>query len=389
MIPRHSAGFQALPPYPLADVPALKRELRARGVDVIDLGVGDADLPPPPAALEALTRSAADPVNSRYAFQLGLVEFREEIARWMEGRFGTRLDPFREILPLIGSKEGIFHLPLAFVEPGDAAIIPDPGYQAYLGGTLLAGGEPFLVPLRPENDFLLPLDAVPDDVARRAKILYLNYPNNPTTAEAPLEYLRDVVEFCRRHGILLVYDNAYSEFGFDGYRPPSILEIEGAREVAVEFHSLSKTYNMTGWRIAWAAGGEAQIAALGKIKTFSDTGLPLFVQHAGTAALRAHADWVPGNLQVFRERRDVAVAILRSAGYDVRSPRSTMYLWVPLPPGSWRSSEEFARRLLLEEGVAVLPGSALGAGGEGFVRIALTLPEDRIREAAERMTRIV
>ncbi len=380
-----SSRFQSLPPYPLADVPAIKRDLRAKGVDIIDLGVGDADLAPPPAAVAALRESAEDPVNSRYSFQLGLPAFREEIARWTEGRFGVTLDPFREILPLIGSKEGIFHLPFALMDPGDVAIIPDPGYQAYLGGTVLAGGEPHIVPLRPENDFLIPLRDLPSDVVRRAKILFLNYPNNPTTAVAPREYLREAVEFCRENGIVLAYDNAYSEVAFDGYVPPSILEIEGAREVAIEYHSLSKTYNMTGWRVGWAAGGEALIAALARVKSFADTGVPFTIQHAAVAALRTQAEWLPDNLEVFRRRRDAAVDVLRSGGFVVASPRATMYLWVPLPAGP--GSETFARKLLLEEGVAVLPGASLGSGGEGFFRIALTTSEVRIREAAERIAR--
>lgn len=386
-MPQLARRFTSLPPYPLTDVPGIKRDLKARGVDVIDLGTGDADLPPPPAAVEALRGAARDPGNSRYAFQLGLVEFREEIARWMRTRFGVQVDPMREIAPLIGSKEGIFHLPFAYLEPGDVTIIPDPGYQAYLGGTVLAGGEPYIVPLRPENDFLVPLDSIPADVARRAKILYLNYPNNPTAAIAPREYLEECVEWCRRHDVILAYDNAYSEIAFDGYRPPSILEIPGARDVAIEFHSLSKTYNMTGWRIGWAVGNPEMVAALTRVKTFADTGLPFTIQHAGVAALRSHAEWVPGNVAVFQARRDAAVEALRDAGFDVPSPCGAMYLWVPLPEGT--QSEPWARRLLLEQGVALLPGKSLGDGGEGFVRIALTCSEDRLRAAAARMARML
>jgi LL-diaminopimelate aminotransferase len=377
--------FSTLPSYPLADVPALKRELRARGVDLIDLGVGDADLAPPPKAVEALIQAANDPKNSRYSFQFGLPAFREEITAWMQRRFAVGVDAYREVLPIMGSKEGIFHLPFAYLEPGDVAIIPDPGYQPYLGGTLLAGGTPHLVPLRAENDFLIPLENLPAEVVSRAKLLYLNYPNNPTTALAPREYLERAVDFCHRHGILLVYDNAYSEVAFDGYVPPSILEIEGAREVAIEFHSISKTYNMTGWRIGWAAGNEAAIVGLGKVKSFADTGVPFLMQHAGLAALRSHQEWLPGNLQTFRARRDAAVTNLRSIGFEIERPLATMYLWVPLPGG--RDSEAFARRLLLEQGVAVLPGVALGQGGEGFFRIALTVPEPRLREATERIGR--
>lgn len=386
-MPKPARRFTSLPPYPLTDVPGIKRDLKARGVDVIDLGTGDADLPPPPAAVEALRAAALDPGNSRYAFQLGLVEFREEVARWMEGRFGVRVDPMKEVAPLIGSKDGLFHLPFAYLEPGDAAIIPDPGYQAYLGGTVLAGGDPYIVPLRPEHDFLIPLDSIPADVVRRAKILYLNYPNNPTAAVAPREYLQDCVEWCRRHDVILAYDNAYSEIAFDGYRPPSILEIPGARDVAIEFHSLSKTYNMTGWRIGWAVGNPDLVAALTRVKTFADTGLPFTIQHAGVAALRSHAEWVPRNVATFQARRDAAVAALREAGFDLPTPKAAMYLWVPLPEGV--ASEPWARRLLLEQGVALLPGKSMGDGGEGFVRIALTCSEDRLRQAAARMARML
>ena len=353
-MPRYAQHCQNLPPYPLTDVPGIKRDLLARGVDVIDLGTGDADLAPPPAAVDALREAVLDPANSRYAFQLGLVEFREEIARWMKGRFGVDVDPMRDVLPLIGSKEGIFHLPFAFLDRGDFTIMPDPGYQAYLGGTVLAGGEAHLVPLRPENDFLIPLDELPAEVVKRGRILYLNYPNNPTAACAPREYLERAVEFCREHDMILAYDNAYSEIAFDGYLPPSILEIPGARDVAIEFHSLSKTYNMTGWRAGWAVGNPDLIAALQRVKTFADTGVPFSIQHAGAAALRAHGEWVPRNVATFQARRDAAVESLRAAGFDVPSPTATMYLWVPLPEGV--ESGPWARRLLLEQGVSVLPG---------------------------------
>lgn len=379
--------LSALPPYPLQDVPAIRRELRAKGVDVIDLGAGDADLAPPPAAQEALREAVLDPVNSRYGFQVGLADFREEIVRFMQRRFAVRLDAHAEVLPLIGSKEGIFHLPFALLDPGDATIVPDPGYQAYLGGTMLAGGEAHVVPLRPENRFLVPLEDVPTDVARRARILYLNYPNNPTAAEAPRAYLEDAVAFCREHDVVLAYDNAYSEVAFDGYVPPSILEIPGARDVAVEFHSLSKTFNMTGWRVGWVAGCQGIVAALQRVKTFADTGLPLFVQHGAAAALRTRDEWLPGNLEVFRRRRDAAVEGLRGVGMAVEAPRATMYLWVPLPEGT--ASEPWARRLLLEQGVAVTPGASLGAGGEGYFRIALTCTEDRLREAARRIGEVI
>lgn len=369
----------------MADLPGIKRDMRARGADLIDLGVGDADLPPPPAAVEALRVAAGDPANSRYSFQLGLAAFREEIAAFMRSRFGVGADPVRELLPIVGSKEGIFHLPFALLDRGDIAIIPEPGYQAYIGGTVLAGGEPYLVPLRREHRFLIPLRELPRDVVKRAKILYLNYPNNPTAAVASREYLQEVVAFCRENDILLAYDNAYSEVAFDGYEPPSILEIEGARDVSVEFHSISKTYNMTGWRVGWAVGSERWITALTRIKTYVDTGLPYLMQHAAVAALRTREAWLPENLEVFRRRRDVAVTALRDAGLEVDLPRATMYLWIPLPGGE--SSGDFARRLLREQAVAVLPGVALGSGGEGYFRIALTVTEERLREAAVRISR--
>ncbi|HEX6751582.1 MAG TPA: aminotransferase class I/II-fold pyridoxal phosphate-dependent enzyme [Longimicrobium sp.] len=386
-MPDLARRFRDLPPYPLTDVPGIKRDLRARGVDVIDLGTGDADLAPPPAAVQALQQAACDPNNSRYPFQLGLVPFREEIARWMGTRFGLDVDPMGEIALLIGSKEGIYHLPFAFLEPGDATIIPDPGYQAYVGGTVLAGGQPHLVPLRPENDFLVPFWELPEEVVRRTRILYLNYPNNPTAACAPREYLERAVAWCREHDVILSYDNAYSEIAYDGYRPPSVLEIPGAKEVAIEFHSLSKTYNMTGWRIGWAVGNPDLVAAVTRVKTFADTGVSLSIQHAAMAALRSHAEWVPQNVATFQRRRDAAWEAFRAAGFDLPKPAASMYLWVPLPAGV--ESEPWARRLLLEQGVAVLPGKSLGAGGEGFFRVALTQTEARLQEGAERIARMV
>jgi LL-diaminopimelate aminotransferase len=379
--------FKTFPPYPLADVPQIKRELIARGIDVIDLGAGDADLAPPPAAVSALQEAVENPAMSRYGFQLGLPAYREAVAAWMNKRFAVQLDPYSEIIPLVGSKEGLAHLAFCYVEPGDVTIVPDPGYQPYIGGTLLAGGSAYSVPLAPENDFLIPLDQIPDDVVQRARILYLNYPNNPTAAIAGREYLETAVRFCHEHAILLVYDNAYSEVAFDGYRPPSIFEIPGAQTVAVEFHSFSKTYNMTGWRLGWAAGPKPVIAALSRVKAFVDTGQFLAVQAAGKAALECHDEWVPQNIAAFKQRRDAMVSALSAAGFSVDTPRATMYLWVPMPGD--KPSEPFARRALLDEGVVIMPGSALGAGGEGFFRIALTQPPARLEEAAHRLARLL
>ena len=379
--------FDKFPAYPLADVPQIKRELIARGVDIIDLGAGDADLAAPPAAVRALQEAANNPAMSRYGFQLGLPAYREAVSAWMDKRFGVQLDPYQEIIPLVGSKEGLAHLAFCYVDPGDITIVPDPGYQPYIGGTLLAGGQAYTVPLRPEHDFLIPLAALPDNVVQRARIFYLNYPNNPTAAIAPREYLEQAVRFCQENGILLVYDNAYSEVAFDGYRPPGIFEIDGAREVAVEFHSFSKTYNMTGWRLGWAAGPASVIAALARIKAFVDTGQFLAVQAAGKAALESYDEWVPGNIAAFRERRDAMAGAMRRAGFDVKTPSATMYLWIPVP--GKQTAETFSRRALLEEGVVFMPGSALGSGGEGFFRIALTQPVARLEEAASRLARLL
>jgi LL-diaminopimelate aminotransferase len=386
-VPQLVGRFRTLPEYPLATIPQRKRDLIARGVDVIDLGAGDADLAPPPKALQALVDAAQKPAMSRYGFGLGLVAYREAIAAWMRKRFGIRFDPFTEIVPLIGSKEGIAHLALAYLEPGRIAIIPEPGYNAYQGGALLASGEPYRYALRPRTDFLVDLDEIPSETLHRTRVLYLNYPNNPTAAVAPREYLEHVVARCRELDILLVYDNAYSELAFDGYVPPSIFEIDGARDVAIEFHSLSKTYNMTGWRCGWAAASPEICSVLTKVKSFTDTGQFMAVQAAGVAAIESYDEFVPGNIATFKARRDVAVDAFRAAGFSCEVPRATMYLWIALPDGI--PSALFADRLLDEEGVVVMPGSGFGTGGEGFFRISFILSPERIAEAAKRAGRVL
>ena len=385
--PSPSQRFATLPPYPLAHIPQKKRALLARGMDVIDLGAGDADLNPPPAAIEALEQAAHTPAMHRYGFGLGLPAFREQVSAFMHERFGQTFDPMTEVVPLIGSKEGLSHLALAYLNPGDVAIIPEPGYQAYVGGTLLSGGDPYKVALRPETDFLVDLDAIPDEVMRRTRMLYLNYPNNPTAAIAPREYLERVVERCRNLGIVLVYDNAYSELAFDGYVPPSIFEIDGARECAIEFHSLSKTFNMTGWRCGWAVARPEIAGALGKVKSFVDTGPFMAIQAAGVAALSQWKSFVPGNVAIFKARRDAAVSAFRTAGFSCEVPRATMYLWIPLPEGV--PSKLFAERLMDDEGVVVLPGSGFGAGGEGYFRVSFIQAPERIAEAAIRAGRVL
>ncbi|MGH7663048.1 MAG: aminotransferase class I/II-fold pyridoxal phosphate-dependent enzyme [Gemmatimonadaceae bacterium] len=386
-MPRPSARFVRLPEYPLAAIPQRKRDLIARGVDVIDLGAGDADLAPPRAAIEALAEAALNPAMSRYGFGLGLPAFREAVSAWMHTRFDLDFDPWSEVVPLIGSKEGIAHVAAGFLERGDVALIPEPGYLAYLGGTELADGTPHIVPLTSENDFLVDLDRIPSDVLKRSRVLYVNYPNNPTAAVAPPDYLERLVRRCRELDVLLVYDNAYSELAFDGYRPPSIFEIDGAREIAIEFHSLSKTYNMTGWRCGWAVARPEIAGVLAKVKSFVDTGAFMAIQAAGVAALAQWANWVPRNVAIFAERRDSAVAAFGEAGFACESPRATMYLWVPLPEGV--PSALFATRLLEDEGVVVLPGSAFGASGEGYFRVSFITSPARIAEAAVRAGRVL
>jgi LL-diaminopimelate aminotransferase len=378
-----SDRLNALPGYPLAEIPAIKRRLVEKGVDVIDLGAGDNDAPPPDIAIETMIGAVRTPALSKYGFQQGLPEFRQAATRWVERRFGFRFDPVTETLPLIGSKEGLAHLVFAVANPGDVAIVPEPGYQAYIGGAILAGAEPYIAPLRKEQQFLLELDRIPASVLGRAKIVFVNYPNNPTAAIATPEYLERTVAICRRHGILLAYDNAYCDLTFDGYRAPSIFETPGARDVAIEFFSLSKSFSMTGWRIGFAVGPKELIGALTRVKSYIDTGPWLAIQKAGAATLdRAEALVAPVRAELER-RRDAGVSALRAAGFVADAPTAAMYLWVALP--SEVPSAVFARRSLEEAGVVVLPGSAFGPAGEGYFRIALTVGPARLGEAVARL----
>jgi len=386
-VTRLSKRLSALPSYPMAEIPALKRRLIQEGVDVIDIGAGDADLAPPRPAVEALARAARDPAMSRYAFQLGLPAFREAAAAYLQRRFGVPCDPFTELHPLLGSKEGIAHLAMALLDGGDVAVVPEPGYAVYEGGTALAGGEPYRYPLTPRTAFLLELEEIPAEIIRRTRLVYLNYPNNPTAAVATRAYLERTVAFCRRHDIVIAYDNPYCEITYDGYVAPSIFETPGAWECAVEFHSLSKTFCMTGWRLGWAAGRPELIAALARVKNYVDTGAFLAVQAAGAAVLPQAAQLAREYVAEFRERRDAMLPVLRAQGFEPETPRATMYLWVPLPEGL--ASATFQRRALEEEGVVTVPGSGFGAGGEGFFRIALTVATPRLVEAAERLGKVL
>ena len=373
-----------LPAYAINELAAAKKRLLAAGRDVIDLSAGDADLPPPKIAVETLTKAAADPAMSRYAFQIGLVEFREAAAGYMKRRFGVDVDPMTELLPLIGSKNGLAPLPLAVLDAGDVCVVPEPGYPAYMGA-ILADADVELYPLLAERDFLVELDELPAERLAATRLVFLNYPNNPTTALAPRDYLTRTVETCRRHDIVLAYDNPYCEITFDGYEAPSILEIEGAREVSLEFFSLSKSFCMTGWRLGWVVGSVDLITALAKVKSYVDTGQFLAIQKAGAAVLNKAEELIGPIRETFENRRDVGVEAFRNVGLAVDSPKATMYLWIPLPVAG--SSADFAQQLLENEAVAVMPGSAFGKAGEGYFRIALTVGRDRLSEAADRLGR--
>lgn len=377
-----SHRVRALPDYPLGDVPEIVAELRGRGVDVLDLGAGDPDLPVPEVAVETIRTASAEPEMHGYAFQRGLPEFREAVADWMEERYGRRPDPQEEVLPLIGSKEGIAHFAFVALDSGDRVLLPDPGYAPYFGGSYLAGAERERVPLRREHDFLVPPDRI-DDAGPDLRLVYLNYPNNPTGACADPGYFEEVLRRCRRRGAVLLHDNPYGEIAFDGYRPPGLLDVPGGSDGAIEFHSFSKTFNMTGWRLGWAVGDARLIRALARVKRYFDTGAFLAVQAAGAAVLRDPHEYLAENVATLGRRRDAAVEAFRTAGFQVEPPRATLYLWMPVPTDE--PSEEFARRLLLETGVVLLPGAALGDGGEGYVRAALTLPEARYGEVARRL----
>jgi LL-diaminopimelate aminotransferase len=378
-----SERLHSLPGYPLAAIPAIKRRLVEAGVDVIDMGAGDNDQPPPRVAVEAMREALEISALSKYGFQQGLVEYRRAASSYVERRFGQRFDPITETIPLIGSKDGLAHLPPAVCNPGDVVIVPEPGYQAYLGGALLAGCEPYIAALKPENRFLLELDQLPADVLERAKLVFINYPNNPTAAVADMEYLERTVALCRKHDILLAYDNAYCDLTFDGYRAPSIFEIPGARDVALEFFSLSKSFSMTGWRIGFAVGSAELVGALTRVKSYLDTGPWLAVQYAGARVLD-NAEAIAAPIRdIIQERRDAALVALRAGGFEVETPKAAMYLWIPLPAGV--PSGPFSRTGLEERGVVTLPGSAFGPAGEGFFRIALTVEPERLVEGTRRL----
>ena len=371
--------------YLFADLDRKQEELQARGVDVINLGIGDPDLPTPEHIIEALARAARDPRSHRYPPYAGIRDFREAVAEWYRRRFGVRLDPEREVLALIGSKEGLAHLPWAILNPGEATLVPDPGYPVYRSATVLAEGVPLAVPLPPERGFLPDLAAIPREAARRSRILFLNYPNNPTAATASLPFFQDVVSFAQENHVFVAHDNSYSEIAYDGYRPRSFLQADGAREVGVEFHSLSKTYCMTGWRIGFAVGNAAVIAALGRIKTNIDSGVFRAVQEAGIAALTGPEEPLRQRLEVFQRRRDRVVDTLTALGWNPPRPQATFYIWMQAPDG--RTGTEFAAEVLERTGVVLTPGLGYGQQGGRYVRLSLTTPDARLDEALNRLTR--
>lgn len=375
--------IEKLPPYLFVEISRKIAEKRSQGVDVVSFGVGDPDLPTPQHVINALREAALEPANHRYPETGGLPELRQAIARWYERRFGVSLDPEREVLPLIGSKEGLGHIALCFIDPGDVALVPDPGYPVYAMATLLAGGEAYYLPLREESGFLPDLEAVPGEVLRRARVLWLNYPNNPTGAVADIEFFQRAVAFAREHGLAVLHDGPYSEVAFDGYRPPSFLEAEGAREVGIEFHSLSKSYNMTGWRIGMAVGNAEIIDALMRVKSNLDSGIPQAIQRMAIAALEGPQECIEEHNRVYQRRRDRLVATLRGLGLRVSPPKASLYVWARVPDGA--TSTEFATRLLEEAGVAVTPGVGYGPSGEGYVRLSLTIPDERLEEGVRRL----
>ncbi len=379
--------IRELPPYLFAEIDRLKEEQIKKGKKVIDLGVGDPDIPTPPSIVSALQRAAEKKENHRYPSYVGMLKFREAAAEWYRKRFGVTLDPEREVITLIGSKEGIAHLPWAFIDEGDIALVPDPAYPVYGIATKFAGGEVYKMPLKWENGFLPDVESIPEDVLKRAKLMFLNYPNNPTTAEATEEFYRKVVDVASRYSILVVSDAPYTEIYYDESKKPlSILQIDGAKDVAIEFHSLSKTYNMTGWRIGFAVGNESAVKGLGKIKTNVDSGVFQAIQEAGIEALTGDQSYVEKNREIYRKRREIFIKGLEKLGLDYMKSNSTFYLWIKVPDGY--SSSDFAKKLLEDAAIVVTPGVGFGEYGEGYFRVSLTQDTDLLEEAVERMLKL-
>jgi len=373
-----------LPAYLFVDINRKIEEKRARGEDIVSFAIGDPDLPTPSHIIEHLCRAAHDPANHRYPETNGLPELRQAIAEWYKRRFGVALNSEKEVLPLIGSKEGIGHVTLCFVEPGDIALVTDPGYPVYSMSTLIAGGEPYFMPLTEENDFLPDFNAIPAEVLVKAKLMWLNYPNNPTGATTNLDFFEKAIDFAKDHNLAICHDAPYTEVYFDDQKPPSLLEVPGAKEVAIEFHSLSKTYHMTGWRIGMAVGNAETIDALFRVKSNLDSGIPQAIQYAAIEALRGSQECVSEHNAVLQRRRDKLTKVLREIGLTTRMPKATFYVWARVPSGY--TSVDFTSKLLDEAGIAVTPGIGYGREGEGYIRLSLTLPDDRLDKAIDRLS---
>ena len=375
-----------IPPYLFAEIDRKVQEKKRAGVDVISLGIGDPDLPTPKRIVHVLQEAAADPANHRYASYFGLSELRQAIAGWYGDRSGVTLDPDNEILPTLGSKDGIAHAPLALVDPGDVVLAPDPGYTVYVTGALMAGAEPYVMPLTAENQWLPDLDAIPQDVAERARLMWLNYPNNPTAAVADREFLERAVAFCRRYDIILCHDAPYSEIAFDGYRPITLFEIPHAKEIGLEFHSLSKTFNMTGWRIGWVCGRADLVGLIGQLKTNIDSGIFQAVQWAAIEALNGGEQETRAACDVYSRRHQLVAETLNDLGWNIKPPRATFYVWAPVPEGY--DSIGFASHVFDEVGVNITPGVGFGAHGEGYFRLSVTAPDARLEAAMARMRQL-
>lgn len=380
---RLSHRLDKLPPYLFVEINRKIAEKRARGEDVISFAIGDPDTPTPKYIIDKLCVEANDPVNHRYPETDGLPRLREAIAQWYEKRFGVKLDKDKEVLPLIGSKEGIAHISFCFLDPGDTALVTDPGYPVYSMSTLLAGGVPHYITLKEENGFLPDFDNISPDVAKSAKLMWLNYPNNPTGAVADIAFFNKAVAFARKYGLAICHDAPYTEIYYDNYRPPSFLQADGARDVGIEFHSLSKTYNMTGWRIGMAVGNAEIINALFRFKSNLDSGIFQAIQQAAIEALTGPQDFIDERNEVLSKRRDKLVDALNKIGVKTRAPRAAFYIWARVPEGY--TSFDFTKELLDKTNVAVTPGTGYGKSGEGFVRLSITLPDDRLEEGISRL----
>jgi LL-diaminopimelate aminotransferase len=374
---------EKLPPYLFVEISRKIAEKRAKGEEVISFGIGDPDLPTPPHIIHQLCLAAQDPVNHRYPESDGLPQLRQAIAKWYEKRFGASLDADKEVLPLIGAKEGIVHMSLCFIDPGDMALVPDPAYPPYAMGTILAGGKPYYLSLSAKNNFLPDLESIPSDVAGQAKLLWLNYPNNPTGAVANLDFFSRVVTFARQHNLAVCHDGPYMEITFNGYQSVSFMQTEGAKEVGIEFHSLSKSYNMTGWRIGMAVGNAEMIDALKRVKSNIDSGIPKAIQYAAIEALTGPQESIQEQNTKYQRRRDLVVDMLKDIGIDARSPQAGLYIWAKVPDGY--SSVDFANDLLEQVGVVVTPGTGYGRGGEGYVRLSLTIPDATLVKGLSRL----